>query len=99
MIAFELSMPNVGSWNKKWSQEGKCFVRCYNQRKVPKEYWNNSFYYRWDDGWTACVTTRKITSAEAKKLKHTKANTTRMLLILLNNIDYSRKKSRNIKKK
>ena len=70
MIAFELSMPNVGSWDEKWSQEGKCFVRCYNQRKVPKEYWNNSFYYRWDDGWTACVTTRKITSAEAKKLKH-----------------------------
>lgn len=69
MIAFELSMPNKGSWNGKWSQEGQCFVRCYDQRKVPKEYWNDSFYYRWDDGWTACVTTRKVTAAEAKRLE------------------------------
>jgi len=68
MIVFELSMPNKGSWNGKWSQEGQLFVRTVDQRKVPKEYWNNSFYYRWDDGWTACVTTRKVTSAEARKL-------------------------------
>lgn len=69
MIAFELTMPNKGSWNGRWSQEGQVFVRCYDQRKVPKEYWNKSFYYRWDDGWTACVTAHKVTTAEAKKLE------------------------------
>ena len=69
MIAFELSMPNKGSWNGKWSQEGQLFIRCYDQRKVPKEYWNNSFYYRWDDGWTACVDTYKVTASEARKLE------------------------------
>ena len=69
MIAFELTMPNKGSWNGRWSQEGQVFVRCYDQRKVPKEYWNKSFYYRWDDGWTACVAANKVTTAEAKKLE------------------------------
>lgn len=69
MIAFELTMPNKGSWNGKWSQEGQLFVRCRDQRCVPREYWNDSFFYRWDSGWTACVTTRQVTAAEAKKLE------------------------------
>lgn len=69
MIAFELSMPGKGSWNGKWSQEGQCFVRTMDQRKVPKEYWNKDFYYRWDDGWTACVLVRKVSIADARKLE------------------------------
>ena len=28
----------------------------------------NHFFYRWDDGWTACVTTTRVSCAEAKKL-------------------------------
>lgn len=69
MILFELSMPNKGSWNGKWSQEGQLFVRARREHDVPKEYWNKSFYYRWDDGWTACVTTTKMTASEARKLE------------------------------
>ena len=68
MIAFRLSMPNRGSWNGKWSGDGQLFVRCYKERLIPKAYWEKSFIYRWDDGWTACVTTYKVTPAEAKKL-------------------------------
>ena len=69
MIVFELSMPNKGSWNGKWSQEGQCFARVIDQRKVPKEYWGKSFYYRWDDGWTACVTATQMPSNEARKIE------------------------------
>ena len=69
MISFELSMPNKGSWDGKWSREGQLFVRTRRERDVPKEYWNKSFYYSWDDGWTACVTTTRVTCAEAKKLE------------------------------
>lgn len=69
MIAFELSMPNKGSWNGKWSQEGECFVRTMDQRKVPKEYWGKDFYYHWDDGWTACVCVRQCPASEARKLE------------------------------
>lgn len=69
MIVFELTMPNRGSWNGKWSQEGKLFVRVKPERVVPKELWDNSFYYRWDDGWTACVTITRMSSTEARKLE------------------------------
>ena len=69
MIVFELSMPNKGSWNGKWSQEGECFVRTMDQRKVPKEYWDKDFYHHWDDGWTACVHVRQCMASEARKLE------------------------------
>ena len=69
MIVFELSMPNKGSWNGKWSQEGQLFVRVIREYDVPKEYWNKSFYYMWDDGWTACVTTTRMTANKARKLE------------------------------
>lgn len=69
MIVFELTMPTKGSWNGKWSQEGTCFARTYAQYKVPKEYWNKDFYYRWDDGWTACVSVTQMPAAEARKIE------------------------------
>lgn len=69
MIVFELSMPNKGSWNRKWSQEGQCFVRCYPERTVPKEYWGQSYYYSWDDGWTACVSVTQMQAKDARKLE------------------------------
>ena len=69
MIVFELTMPHVGSWNGRWSQENKLHVRTRDQRKVPKEYWDKDFYYRWDDGWEACVSVRKMSSTEAQKLE------------------------------
>lgn len=69
MIVFELTMPNKGSWNGKWSQEGNLYVRAKPEKDVPKEYWDKSFYYRWDDGWTACVTLTRMTSTEARKLE------------------------------
>lgn len=69
MIVFELTMPNKGSWNGKWSQEGQLFIRTMDERKVPKEYWNKDFYHRWDDGWTACVSLNRMSAQEARKLE------------------------------
>ena len=69
MIVFILTMPNKGSWNGKWSQERELFARIKDEREVPKEYWNKSFYYRWDDGWTACVTAERMTAYEAHKIE------------------------------
>ena len=68
MIVFELTMPNRGSWNGKWSQEDKLHVRVKKERDVPKEYWDRDFIYRWDDGWTACVSLRRMPAVEARKL-------------------------------
>ena len=69
MIVFELTMPNVGSWNGKWTGADKLYVRTRKEREVPKDYWNKSFFYRWDDGWTACVSTIRMPVAEARKLE------------------------------
>ena len=68
MVLFELSMPNCGSWNGKWSGEGRTYAKVRRNCQVPKEVIGKSFYYRWDDGWTACVSVRKIDSKEAKKI-------------------------------
>ena len=70
LIAFELSMPGKASWNGKWSGEGRPYVRV---RNVSKEaaiqiLERESYDYRWDDGWCACVSVRKVLSREAEKL-------------------------------
>ena len=69
MIVFRLSMPNVGSWNGRWSQEGQLFVKCRREYGVPKEYWNKSFLYDFGDGWTARVSVERMPAAEARKLE------------------------------
>ena len=60
MIVFELTMPGVGSWNGKWTGADKRYIRTRRECDVPKEVWDKSFYYRWDDGWKACVTVMKM---------------------------------------
>ena len=69
MIVFELTMPHSGAWNGKWSQADRLHVRTMDERKVPKQYWRQSFFYRWDDGWEACVTTCRMSTNEARKLE------------------------------
>lgn len=69
MIVFELTMPNCGSWNGKWSQDGKKFIRTVSEKKVPKACWRENFFYHWDDGWTACVSTCRVDAKEARKLE------------------------------
>ena len=69
MIVFELTMPHCGSWNGKWSQEGRLFVRTRDEKKVPKELWGRSYFYHWDDGWEACVSLTRMPADEARKLE------------------------------
>ena len=69
MIVFELTMPNVGSWNGRWSKEKELHIKCQRECDVPKEYWNKDFIYDFDDGWTACITVKPMPYKEAKKLE------------------------------
>ena len=69
MIVFELTMPNVGSWNGKWSGADRRYIRTKRERDVPKSLWGKSFYYRWDDGWGACVSVERVPATEARKLE------------------------------
>ena len=39
------------------------------KENIPKILDIGDFYYRWDDGWTACVSVTKMSAPEARKLK------------------------------
>lgn len=71
-LAFTLSMPNVASWNGRWSGEGKRYVRivpCRSRAKIDellaKGYWHHS----WPDGWGAGVEVKEVDATTARKLK------------------------------
>lgn len=76
---FKLGMPNVGSWNSRWSQEDRMFARIVRlsdrskQSKIETEekikLWSGSHYYDFEDGWGASITVKEVTEKEAKLIK------------------------------
>lgn len=69
MIVFELTMLNRNSWNGRWSGENDIHVIAVPERKVRKFLWGKDYFYHWTDGWTACVSCRRMSAAEARKLE------------------------------
>ena len=74
ILCFELSMPNRGSWNGKWSGENDIHAILKTTRNKTdmqkfKELDGKDWFYRWDDGWTACVSARIIDSKQAAKVR------------------------------
>lgn len=67
-IVFELTMPRKGSWNGKWTGEGENYTRLWDEREVPKDLWDTKHFYRWDDGWEACVSVSRMPINEARKI-------------------------------
>ena len=63
-------MPNVGSWNGKWTGEENLYCKAKKLTK-PKELEldGKSFYYNFGDGWGANVKAKKIDSKTANKMK------------------------------
>ena len=78
ILSFELTMPNVGSWNGKWTGANKKYFvvrKLSNKAFAAKEYLKDltpphgytSFYYNFGDGWGANVHVERVTSSEAAK--------------------------------
>jgi hypothetical protein len=77
IVSFELTMPNKGSWNGKWSGEDKKYfvIRKYSDKyfksnenfKVLLENGSDGWHYSWGDGWGANVHAQIVSSAEATK--------------------------------
>jgi len=70
-VEFRLSMPNVGSWNGKWTSSAKNYSLVINLANKKCEelgigpngkYWHHS----WDDGWGAGITARIMFKGEKK---------------------------------
>lgn len=75
LLLFTLSMPNVGSWNGKWTGEGKPYiiVDCLLKRDADKAKAildKGYFHYSFGDGWAAGITVKEIMDRkEAAKLR------------------------------
>lgn len=75
MIVFELTMPNRGSWNNRWSLENEVHIKTMPNNMVPKELVGNDFWYNWEDGWAACIKVRKYDSRDKEYKSLKKRNT------------------------
>jgi hypothetical protein len=76
-VSFELTMPNVGSWNGKWTGADKKYyiIKKFSDRFFKdqleklldngKTYTN--YYYSWNDGWGANVKMEVIDAADGRK--------------------------------
>ena len=56
-VLFRLTMPNTGSWNGKWSGEGRNYtlVRSIPEARVQELDIPSSWYHNFGDGWGASV--------------------------------------------
>ncbi len=80
ILAFILTMPNVGSWNGKWNAEGRLhaivinYTKIYGKSKEAKQKAETilnegSFYYNFGDGWGACISVKRVTASEAANIR------------------------------
>ena len=77
-LSFELTMPNVGSWDGKWAGSKKPY---FEFRKIDKKIGiqfmegqeSKNFYYNFGDDWRAKVKVKKILSKEKNKLERISA--------------------------
>ena len=73
ILCFELTMPHNNSWNGHWSGENDVHVITKTDRDIGRkkieELDGKSFFYRWDDGWCACVSCRVVNRGEAQRLR------------------------------
>ncbi len=75
LIAFELKMCNIGSWNGKWTGEGRRYieVRRVENNVAEKILPKKSYHHSWGDGWACNIHVTLIDSKEKRKLsKHFK---------------------------
>jgi len=77
ILSFELTMPNVGSWNGKWTGAEWPYFRCRTLSKKDGEKFMQektnarcrNFYYNFRDGWGANVEVKVIDSYTRRKLE------------------------------
>lgn len=75
-LCFRLSMPNVGSWNGKWTGEDNFYavVKQFKTKKallaagLLKPY----YHYNFGDGWSAGIS---ITEVDGKEVRNIRRNT------------------------
>lgn len=74
ILSFRLTMPNVNSWNGKWSGEGKKYIITKRFLKKDIELANDLvktgyYHYNFGDGWSAGIYVEEVDSRQAAKLR------------------------------
>ena len=74
ILSFEITMPNIGSWNGVWTgtKNAHFAFRGYTKKRAQelmKGEESRSFYYNFGDGWGANVEMKPILSSEMRKIK------------------------------
>lgn len=75
LLCFELSMPNVGSWNGQWTGQGrlyariKSFVSKKGKQRAAEILEKGYFHYNFGDGWAAGVSVRQVGNGEAAQIR------------------------------
>ena len=69
LILFTLTMPNKGSWDGKWSGEGKFYgiVKNISKEDMERILLTRNYHYRWDDGWSVSIYVEKIDGKDRRK--------------------------------
>ena len=75
-LCFELSMPNVGSWNGKWTGEKKYYAKIINFgqskqgiKKATEILSKGYFHYSFGDGWSAGISVKEVNAKEAARIR------------------------------
>jgi len=75
-LSFVLSMPNVASWNGKWTGEGTLYAKVINFGRSKKanekaqailEY--GYYCYDFGDGWSAGISVKKVSPNESAMIR------------------------------
>lgn len=72
IFAFKLTMPNVGSWNGRWSGEKDLYIKfrkLTNKQIEKSKIEEKSHYYNFGDGWDANVSVFVVDSKERQILQ------------------------------
>ena len=76
ILCFTLSMPNVSSWNGKWSGEGTLYAKVINFGRTKtaiakaKSILNIGYFrHSFGDGWAAGIKVKEVNTKEAAAIR------------------------------
>ena len=74
ILSFEITMPNVGSWNGKWSGANNLHFAFRNKTKKQVEEFMEgkeakNFYYNFGDGWGANIKVKPMDAKTKTKIQ------------------------------
>ena len=80
LICFKLSMPNVGSWNGKWTDANTFYARVINfgqskkmDEKAKVILDKGYYHYNFGDGWSAGISVSQVDAKEAASIRRKSA--------------------------